>query len=89
MDVLTLIIGTHSYELSADTDTTVLGTEIAAAAQSGGGMVHVTTINARAVSVLITPGLFVAIQLTSRADVQPFSHGEGHLLHVDDFPEHH
>jgi hypothetical protein len=35
VDVLTLIIGTHSYELPADTDTGVLGAELAAAAQSG------------------------------------------------------
>jgi hypothetical protein len=89
MDVLTLIIGTHSYELPAATDTSVLGSEIAAAAQAGGGMVNVTTANARALSVLITPGLFVAIQLKTATDVQPFTHDDKHLAHVDDFPEHH
>jgi hypothetical protein len=89
MDVLTLIIGTHRYELPATTDTAGLGAEIAAAAQSGGGMVNVVTTDARAVSVLVTPGLFVAIQLKTSADVQPFTHDDGHLTHVDDFPEHH
>jgi hypothetical protein len=89
MDVLTLISGTHSYELAATTDTSVLGSEIAAAAQSGGGMVNVMAANARAVSVLITPGLFVAIQRRTSTDVQPFTHEDKHLAHVDDFPEHH
>jgi hypothetical protein len=71
MDVLTLTTGTHSYELPAATNTAVLGTEIAAAAQSGGGMVNVTTTNARGLSVIITPGRFVAIQLKPR---RMFSH---------------
>jgi hypothetical protein len=72
MDVLTLIIATHSYELPADTDTRALGSELAAAAQSGGGMVNVVTTSTRGLSVLITPGLFVAIELKKLGNAEPF-----------------
>jgi hypothetical protein len=89
MDVLTLVIGTHSYELPANTDTGALGSELAAAAQSGGGMVNVVTTSTRGVSVLITPGLFVAIQLKKMANVEPFTVADGYAHHEDDYPEHH